>query len=349
MGSGETIFRSPLDKPLDQLTEEDISQLTREDCRRYLKEKGMRRPSWNKSQAIQQVLSLKSLLEARTDSGAVIRQKVASKAAAEDPPHVPVTPTASAKETSADFQVSVSADESVSYRRKDPPKPAVPGDVSCRLPVADNDTISPRITGVANEPSDQMTIFYCGKVNVYDGVPANKAQAIMQLAASPICLPQDSAPGGTASTQQFPFRFQVTCVRPETTSSAAISPSLQSAKIVEQSGQHREEGDMSREAEPEVPTSRKASLQRYLEKRKDRGRFKGQRKIGGSSSSLEMYLNHQVRSQTPNGQSSRSDTSSPPQPRLPQTPTQCSPVENQAQNVGLSVDLNGNDVQGAAA
>lgn len=36
----ETAWKSTLDKPLYQLTEDDISQLTREDCRRYLKQKG---------------------------------------------------------------------------------------------------------------------------------------------------------------------------------------------------------------------------------------------------------------------------------------------------------------------
>lgn len=67
MRSGERApgSRPSLDKPLEELTEEDIIQLTREDCRRYLKEKGMRRPSWNKSQAIQQVISLKSLFESK--------------------------------------------------------------------------------------------------------------------------------------------------------------------------------------------------------------------------------------------------------------------------------------------
>ena len=40
MSAGTTAFRSILDKPLNQLTEDDISQLTREDCRKYLKEKG---------------------------------------------------------------------------------------------------------------------------------------------------------------------------------------------------------------------------------------------------------------------------------------------------------------------
>lgn len=38
----ETAVKSPLDKPLHLLTEDDIAQVTREDCRRYLKEKGMR-------------------------------------------------------------------------------------------------------------------------------------------------------------------------------------------------------------------------------------------------------------------------------------------------------------------
>ena len=40
MNAGTATFRSILDKPLKQLTEDDISQLTREDCRKFLKEKG---------------------------------------------------------------------------------------------------------------------------------------------------------------------------------------------------------------------------------------------------------------------------------------------------------------------
>lgn len=40
MDAGVTSFRSILDKPLTQLTEEDISQVTREECRKYLIEKG---------------------------------------------------------------------------------------------------------------------------------------------------------------------------------------------------------------------------------------------------------------------------------------------------------------------
>lgn len=40
MSAGTTTFRTILEKPLNQLTEDDISQLTREDCRKFLKEKG---------------------------------------------------------------------------------------------------------------------------------------------------------------------------------------------------------------------------------------------------------------------------------------------------------------------
>lgn len=109
----ETAVKVILDKPLHQLTEDDIAQVTREDCRRYLKEKGtpsmkvtfsemkklvanfvskwcfflvkffcavfgagMRRPSWNKSQAIQQVIMLKKLLEASPDSDAGSHKKL---------------------------------------------------------------------------------------------------------------------------------------------------------------------------------------------------------------------------------------------------------------------------------
>ncbi|KAJ4955596.1 hypothetical protein NE237_012379 [Protea cynaroides] len=258
----ETSYRSPLDKPLDQLTEEDISQLTREDCRRYLKEKGMRRPSWNKSQAIQQVISLKSLFETRSDSGAGTRQSVVSSRKENPPHHIP--------------PVSA-AEEPMSYRRKDPPKLSFSGNMPARLPTTDsNKPIPPtpsRITTVTNEPVGQMTIFYHGKVNVYDDVPATKAKAIMKLADSSIYLPQDTPSGVNTAIRPFPCHLQVASDRPGSSSPASNSPSLQMSKV---SGnvQFREERNMSHEVET-GPASRKASLQRYLEKRKDRFGFKG--------------------------------------------------------------------------
>ncbi|XP_042495257.1 protein TIFY 4B-like isoform X4 [Macadamia integrifolia] len=228
----ETTYQSALDKPLDQLTDEDISQLTREDCRRYLKEKGMRRPSWNKSQAIQQVLSLKSLLETRSDSGAGTRQSfVSSRPENPLPHHIPSGPVSA-------------SDEHVSYRRKDPPKLPFSGNVSARLPSTDNNKSIPptpnRIKSVASEPVGQMTIFYHGKVNVYDDVSATKASSDTPGSSSP----------------------------------ASSSPSLQTTKVAVNTVPYKEEGSMSHEVEP-GPASRKASLQRYLEKRKDRYSLKG--------------------------------------------------------------------------
>ncbi|OVA05394.1 Tify [Macleaya cordata] len=334
MTPGETILRSPLDKPLGQLTEDDISQLTRDDCRRYLKEKGMRRPSWNKSQAIEQVISLKSLLETPTESDTPdeLRPNISvprpSNPGQLSSNTVPSTEKVTTTATNTDFQVSVSANESVSFRRKDPPKPAVSGDVSCRPPVSDNNTTPPRSAHVTNVPASQMTIFYCGKVNVYDGMPADKARVIMQIAASPMHLLQDTISAGTSAVAPFPCRLQAASARPA---------------ITETSRQYGEEGTVSRDAEPEGPASRKASLQRYLEKRKDRGRFKIKKKIGGSSSSLEMYLNHQMRGQNPNEQSSHSGTCSPPQPRPPRTPARCNSFENQPNIIDLSFDLNDSD------
>ncbi|GBG65039.1 hypothetical protein CBR_g49108 [Chara braunii] len=56
------------EKPLEELTDVDIQQLTREECRKYLKQKGMRKPSWNKAHVTQQLLSLKTILPLTTDS-----------------------------------------------------------------------------------------------------------------------------------------------------------------------------------------------------------------------------------------------------------------------------------------
>ncbi|XP_042517861.1 protein TIFY 4B-like isoform X2 [Macadamia integrifolia] len=228
----------------------------------------MRRPSWNKSQAIQQVISLKSLLEIRSDSGAGIRQTVVSSQP-ENPPHqIPHVP---AVEEHA-------VEEHVSYRRKDPPKSSFSGDVSARLPSTHNNKAIPptptRITRTTNETVGQMTIFYHGKVNVYDGVPATKAKAIMQLAGSPTYLPQDTPSGVNRAVRLFPSHLQAAPDRPGFSFPAASSPTLQTAKVTENTMQYREERSMPHEVEP-GPTSRKASLQRYLEKRKDRYGLKG--------------------------------------------------------------------------
>ncbi|KAG8658663.1 protein TIFY 4B isoform X4 [Manihot esculenta] len=282
MDAGVTSFRSILEKPLTQLTEEDISQLTREDCRKYLKEKGMRRPSWNKSQAIQQVISLKALLEPSEDSGAgALRKILVSK------PPATSNSVHSIKEPSDtnNNAISGSADETAPSRQNDSPKATPPGPLDSQPGETDNKDSATRCNDAADGLVGQMTIFYCGKVNVYDGIPPDK-------------IPSDKH--------------------------GFIPPNA----AVFQSTQTDVEGQ----------ANRRVSLQRYLEKKKDRGRFKGRKNTGPTSSSLEVYLNHHVRMHTSSEQTTRSSTSSPSQPGVP--PTLCSSAEDQSKISCFSVDLN---------
>ncbi|KAK1428330.1 hypothetical protein QVD17_17163 [Tagetes erecta] len=276
---------SPLDKPLHLLTEDDISQLTREDCRRYLKQKGMRRPSWNKSQAIQQVIMLKALLEPSPDSDDGGRKHYITSRQQQTPA------TRVQKGTSADTEISLSAEESVPGQRNDTEKSDVLGD---------NDSAPPGIIGV-EETKGQMTIFYNGKVNVYDDIPADKAQALFQLAASPLLFSHEDPVDGN---MLHPPSINVGRDFPP-----VLSPILQTGRMADNHRLHKEESnifrednsvrmtdnhrlhreEMSREDNSaEGSASRKASVQRYLEKRKDR--FKSKRKSGATFDVLSPIL-----------------------------------------------------------
>ena len=192
-----------------------------------------------------------------------------------------------------------------------------------------------------------MTIFYCGKVNVYDDVPMDKAKAIMQLAASSLHLHQEAPCDGTPELLPFSCHLRVASVKIGPSSPTVIYPTLQTVKMTENCQLHREESNIFREDNhpaAEVPTSRKASVQRYLEKRKDR--FKSKKRGGmPSSAGLDIYLNHRVGDQIPNDQSNQSDACSLSHCRAHHIPTPCSLVENMTKHTNLSADLSIKDVQ----
>ncbi|XP_078160402.1 TIFY domain/Divergent CCT motif family protein isoform X2 [Carex rostrata] len=337
-----TNARSPLEKPLSELREEDIAQVTREDCRRFLKERGMRRPSWNKSQAIQQVISLKALLEGRPGAG---DPPVSSFLLPSKSPHAP-TPSHDARsseknETSGSGgSVPLPKEPLLSpYRRRDP---------VLNTPVLDP-VPTPRFPPPPeNRPATecapgQLTILYDGQRNVYDGVTPDKAKAIMQLAESsenfysvpmptqPSRLPPPrfpaSFPGPGGSMPSTP---QACCILPPSpTDGNDCTGYAKFPRLCRESTE--DQLRPPREIEPEGPKTRQASLQRYLEKRKDR--FKGKKILGvmtGTSMDM-MYMSHKTM---------WCQTSNEMRPISPPIPTQCGPQPNHPTKVCLSFDLN---------
>lgn len=101
------------------------------------------------------------------------------------------------------------------------------------------------------ENSSQLTIFYGGRVVVFDNYPADKAQELMSFASkgSSICVAPPTS-SSSSSSQISATDDQSAVPLPNAQVQAAPKPAQ--AKI------------------SDLPIMRKASLQRFLEKRKDR-------------------------------------------------------------------------------
>ncbi|XP_065050875.1 protein TIFY 4B-like isoform X1 [Musa acuminata AAA Group] len=337
--AGEIVPRSPLEKPLAELTERDIAQLTREDARRFLKSKGMRRPSWNKSQAIQQVISLKALLEGTPGcddcpAGVGIFQK-------SSPPPAPVFPLQqdSSPPSPKDGGGSqLPAKESSPFRRRDPIPPSYSAGAEPH-PLPEIRCLFPRAT--AELPAGQMTIVYDGVVNVYDDLPMDQARAVLELAASAVCFDDLTRPVSPAfrPTSVVPEQGPVSV--PTAPSLAKTFPVAASGRVAHHAAGGLEEPRGTRPAEPDSATSRKASLQRYLVKRKDR--FKAKKLLKGSTSSnMEMmYFSQKLKFPNPNELTTLDDTSFSALFQQPQSPGKCSSGENQVQREKFFIDLNG--------
>lgn len=118
----------------------------------------------------------------------------------------------------------------------------------------------------------QMTIFYGGMVNVYDDISPEKAQAIMFMARNGSFI----GTGKLSPTRtQVPVHTPMTLIRPQPCSAVSSPISVSSHPFGQPSRgppdqNERAMSSLGQAMQSAVPQARKASLARFLEKRKER-------------------------------------------------------------------------------
>lgn len=123
------------------------------------------------------------------------------------------------------------------------------------IPTMGNSSVNKSMT---MEPrASQMTIFYGGQVLIFDDIQADKAKDIMSFASTGMSQNQNdyayTFPATISANPSRPFPFLMNIIPTTANNSVQEHPQAPSKPVIS-----------------DLPLARKASLHRFLEKRKDR-------------------------------------------------------------------------------